>query len=204
MHDESAFWIGDEASSGYSSHGVGEDGSSVLRRRMRELSGVYGYCGAPWAFGTFWRLNVLVGVYGVGYERFEMGFGRDRSSSAGVSHLGSRVGSSALDERDHGWSFGLLLKGSEKPSDRGLDSSSLSSGGVHGRVGAAPIGESMGLPRFPSCRRWAARAALQKVSDDSRAEEATRWTRQCETTVWAFEGVCDTRVSGRCEARRRP
>jgi hypothetical protein len=51
-HDESAFCTGEVEGSEYSSQGVGEDGSSVLRLSMRELSGVYGYRNAPFAFAV--------------------------------------------------------------------------------------------------------------------------------------------------------
>jgi hypothetical protein len=121
MHDESASCTGEEECSENSSQGIGEDGSSVLRLNMRELSGVYGYRKAPVVF-ELPKLRFLVGVYGAGSVSLSIGFGRDwLLCSVGVSHRASMCAGALGRPGDGGQRLSILceqadggLKGSEK------------------------------------------------------------------------------------------
>lgn len=85
IHDDSALWTGEAEVRDPVSHGIGDSEPTVLARSIRELSGVYGYRNA---LGASWsnRLEVFVGVYGVGSVSVCKGFGLEMlSGSLGVS-----------------------------------------------------------------------------------------------------------------------
>lgn len=108
MQDERAFCTGEEECSEYSSHGEGDDGSSVLRLNMRELSGVYGYCNAPFAF-LLPKLRFFIGVYGAGSVNLSIGFGRDwLKTSVGVSYRASVCAGVSGRLGDNGQRFSTL------------------------------------------------------------------------------------------------